>query len=40
MVLVVTNPPASAGDIEMRVQSLGQEYPLKEGMAKSTDKTK
>ena len=30
-VLVVKNPPASAGDL--RVQSLGQEDPLKEEMA-------
>ena len=30
--LVVKNPPAIAGDIETRVQSLGQEDPLEEGM--------
>ena len=28
MVLVVKNPPASAGDIETQVRSLGQEDPL------------
>ena len=33
MALVVKNPPANAGDIEMWVQSLGGEDPLKEGMA-------
>ena len=32
MVLVVTNLPANAGDIEMRIQFLGQEDPLEEGM--------
>ena len=31
--LVVKNPPANAGDIEMWVWSLGQEDPLEEGMA-------
>ena len=31
--LVVKNLPASAGDLEMWVQSLGQEDPLEEGMA-------
>ena len=31
MVLVVKNMPANAGDV--RVQSLGQEDPLEEGMA-------
>ena len=31
--LVVKNPPAKAGDIEMWVQSLGREDCLKEGMA-------
>ena len=31
--LVVKNPPASAGDIEMQVRSLGQEDPLEEGTA-------
>ena len=30
---MVKNPPANAGDIEMWVQSLGGEDPLKEGMA-------
>jgi len=30
---VVKNPLASAGDIKDRVQSLGQEDPLKKGMA-------
>ena len=30
---VVKNPPANAGDVEMWVQSLGGEGPLKEGMA-------
>ena len=30
---MVKNPPARAGDIEMRVQSLGGEGPLGEGMA-------
>ena len=30
---VVKNPPANAGDTEMRVQSLGQEDPLEEEMA-------
>ena len=29
---VVKNPPANAGDTEMRVQSLGQEDPMEEGM--------
>ena len=33
MVLVVKNPTAKAEDIESQVQSLGQEDPLKEGMA-------
>ena len=33
VVLVVKNPPANEGDIEMLVQSLGQEDPLEEGMA-------
>ena len=33
VMLVVKNPPATAGDIEMRVQSLGGEDPLEEGMA-------
>ena len=33
VVLVVKNPLASAGDIKDRVQSLGQEDPLKKGMA-------
>jgi len=32
MVLVVKNLPANAGDIEMRVRSLGQEDPLEKGM--------
>ena len=31
--LVVKNLPASAGDVETRVGSLGQEDPLEEGMA-------
>ena len=31
--LVVKNPPANAGDIEMQVRSLGQEDPLEEGRA-------
>ena len=30
---MVKNLPASAGDLEMWVQSLGQEDPLEEGMA-------
>ena len=30
--LVVKNPPASAGDTEMRVPSLGQEGPLEKEM--------
>ena len=30
---MVKNPPANAGDIEMPIQSLGQEDPLQEGMA-------
>ena len=30
---MVKNPPANAGDIEMQVQSLGQENPLEEGTA-------
>ena len=30
---MVKNPLASAGDIKDRVQSLGQEDPLKKGMA-------
>ena len=30
---MVKNPPASAGDIEMRVQSLGQEEPLEKETA-------
>ena len=33
VVLVVKNPPVNAGDIRVRVQSLGQEDPLEEGMA-------
>ena len=33
MALVVKNPPANAGDIEMRVQSLGRKDTLAEGMA-------
>ena len=33
MVLVVRNLPASAGDIETRLRSLGQEDALEEGMA-------
>ena len=33
VVLVVKNLPANAGDVETRVQSLGQEDPLEEGMA-------
>ena len=33
MVLVVKNPPASAGDIETWVRSLGGEDPLEEGVA-------
>ena len=33
MVLVVNNLSADAGDIDMWVRSLGQEDPLKEGMA-------
>ena len=33
MALVVKSLPASAGDIEMWIQSLGQEDPLKEEMA-------
>ena len=33
VVLLVKNPPANAGDIEMHVQSLCREDPLKEGMA-------
>ena len=33
--LVVKNPPTNAGEVRgaMQVQSLGQEYPLEEGMA-------
>ena len=31
--LVARNPPSNAGDIEMLVQSLGEEDPLEEGMA-------
>ena len=30
---MVKKPPANARDIEMQVQSLGQEDPLEEGMA-------
>ena len=30
---MVKNPPANAGDIEMQVQSLGQEDPLGQEMA-------
>ena len=30
---MVKNPPANAGDIRGSVQSLGQEDPLKEGVA-------
>ena len=30
--LAVKNPPANAGDIQLQVQSLGQEDPLEEGM--------
>ena len=33
MVLVVKNTPANAEDVKMRVQSLGWEDPLEEGMA-------
>ena len=33
MALVVRNPLANVGDIEMQAQSLGQEDPLEEGMA-------
>ena len=33
VVLVIKNLPANSGDIEMQVQSLGQEYPLEKGMA-------
>ena len=33
MMLVVKNLPASAGDLEMWVRSLGQEDPLEEGVA-------
>ena len=33
VVLVVKNPPANAGDKESRVQPLGQEGALEEGMA-------
>ena len=33
VVLVVKNPPASAGDKEIWVRSLGREYPLREGMS-------
>ena len=33
VMLVVKNPPANAGDIKMRVQSLGWEDPLEEGTA-------
>ena len=32
MALVVKNLPANAEDIELKVQSLGQEDPLEEGM--------
>ena len=32
MALVGKNPPVNTGDIEMWVQSLGQEEPLEEGM--------
>ena len=31
--LVVKNPPVNVGDIRLRVQSLGLEDPLEEGMA-------
>ena len=30
---MVENPPANVGDVEMRVQSLGQQDPLEEEMA-------
>ena len=33
MTLVIRNPLASVGDIEVQVQSLGQEDPLEEGVA-------
>ena len=33
MTLGVKNPPASAGDIEVWVQSLGREDPLEKSMA-------
>ena len=33
MALVVKNPPADAGDIEMHVQTLSREDPLEEGTA-------
>ena len=33
MTLVVKNPPANAGDMEMQVQSLGRKDPLEEEMA-------
>ena len=36
MVLAVKNPPASAGDMETQVRSLGQEDPLDEEMATSS----
>ena len=33
VVLVIRSPPANAGDLETRVQSLGQQDPPEEGMA-------
>ena len=33
MTLVIRNPLASVGDVEVQVQSLGQEDPLEEGVA-------
>ena len=33
LLLVVKNPPATVGDVEMRVGSRGQEDPLERGMA-------
>ena len=33
MTVMANNPPANAGDLKMRVQFLGGEDPLEEGMA-------
>jgi len=37
--LVIKNPPANAGDIELWVESLGQEDPLEESIFKHSIET-